>query len=96
MGWSTLRKATAEDVSRLETAARRFAVRHEIRVDEVPGDSPATFSVEMAMCDAGKGEYPWYEGGPRVARLWTACVRRALRNKHADGIAYGYVGHHCA
>ena len=85
MAWGTLRQATDEDYARLNDTAQRFAKRHGIRVDE-----SALNEVEWAVSEHDDNAH----GKRRLRPLWRRCVRRALRDRRADGIAYGAVGYH--
>lgn len=79
MSWSTIRKATDYDQIRLDTAARRFAKRHQIPLVET--ENP-TVEIHFAV-----------EADSSLRPLWRRIVRYALGCR-ADGIAYGYVGNH--
>ena len=79
MSWACLRKATEEDHNRLQTTAERFAARHDMWIF---ADIVGALEVSLNIA----------EYRPELKRLWLACVRRALRDKRAEGIAYGYVG----
>lgn len=91
MAWSTIREVTEEDFERLNATARRFAERHGKIKTALGGDKPTYRSVDRLAIvnDTGAWDYDY-----RIAAMWRACVRRALREKNADGIAYGYVGFH--
>lgn len=92
MAWSTIRKATADDRDAIEAAAERFIKRHGIKTWS---DEPASSTVDNHI--DGLSQKDRVDGGERgryLGRLWRAAVRRALNERHADGIAYGYVGFH--
>lgn len=82
MAWLTLRKATADDISRLEECALRFAERHNI--DDEWADT---------WTQAVDGAVTYARDGGRLERAWLKCVRRLL-GPGVDGIAHGYVGSH--
>ena len=79
MTWNVIRQADGIDRERLEVAAERFAQRHNLSL--VNGDD-------------GKDTLDWVTyDDPYMRKLWTACVRRALRHSRATGIAWGTVGY---
>ncbi len=89
MSWSTIRRATIEDEERLNRAAVAFAERHDLRV----------WDADTAEATINNAITPNYDSDEiermeckRLGRYWLACVRRALREPTADGIARGYVG----
>jgi hypothetical protein len=86
MAWSTMHKASEEDFERVESSARRFAVRHDLfMVNDCNGENeglPAHLEVGLIVDDR-----------PGLRPLWRRCVVRAL-GPGAEGIAYGYVGFH--
>ncbi len=84
MAWSVIRKATDEDRRRLWERTVAFCKRHGIEFD--PEDPQG--SIDFAIARAHPAE------AQRLRRLWTGVVRRALREPHADGIAWGMVGMH--
>lgn len=91
MAWGTIRKATEEDTQRLNAAAIRFIERHGIT--GLVYDDETAWS-ELGDYLAGGG---WDDtGNTRTLGQWKRCIRRALREPSADGIAYGYVGYHAA
>jgi hypothetical protein len=92
MPWNTLRLATNEDHERLEAAARRYADRHRIRVALAAPDT-AVAAVEEHLYDLHASRDPDLRAA-YYRRLWRDATRRALRDRRADGIAYGYVGYH--
>ena len=79
MSWNVIRQADGIDRERVAAAAERFAQRHNLSL--VDGDD-------------GKDTLDWatYDD-PYMRKLWTACVRRALRHSRATGIAWGTVGY---
>lgn len=86
MSWSVIRKATEEDVARLNAAAERFAERHNLRCGYL-GEPVTAMDIRDAL-------NPSEPGNRYLLNLWKACIRRALRHKWAEGIAYGCVGFH--
>lgn len=95
MGWSTIRKATSEDTERLNAAAQRFVERHELGDDVkvVPDESSPLWYELSEYLEVMGTDWPNWDI-PKLRRLWRQCVRRALREPNAEGIAYGYVGQH--
>jgi hypothetical protein len=79
MAWATIRKATEEDVRKLDKRAQAFIERHDL---QVTGILRPTDAVEEQQ-----------DEGRRLNRLWLAIVCRALGDARAEGIAYGYVGY---
>ena len=79
MSWNVIRQADGIDRDRLEVAAERFAARHNLSL--VDGDDMKD-TLDWATYD-----------DPYMRKLWTACVRRALRHSRATGIAWGTVGY---
>lgn len=95
MTWATIRKAQPEDYERSEAAAIRFIDRHreELRaancfLDTDVKESGAVYAIELTLGDVQESDRQHYLG-----RLWRNCLRRALREKGADGIAYKHVGY---
>jgi hypothetical protein len=92
MAWSTIRKATEEDVRLLQKRAEAFIERHDIpRL----GILTATDALESHIGHLIEGYGVSLEEqreGRYLRRLWLAVVRRALGHRWAEGIAYGYVG----
>lgn len=82
MAWSVIRTATQGDVERLETAAQRFATRHQYGV--VKGWN----YVELVECNTAESDYAYHR------QLWRRIVRRVLQHSRAEGIAWGAVGFH--
>jgi len=83
MAWSTIRRATSEDIARVAKARERFMDRHNL--DEIAFDQ---------LDDGGYGESETeHEARMYLRKLWRRCMRRALQCD-ADGIAYGHVGYH--
>jgi len=86
MAWSTIRRATDADNERLDTAARRFCVRHGI--DEHGERRPLDIEMELEYDRRdGHRRYP-----ARLLSQWRRIVRRILDSPNAEGVAYGYVG----
>jgi hypothetical protein len=87
--WQVLRKATHEDVARLELAAARFAHRHSI---EVVAGGTAVQTLELTLeAQIGEAEVD-AEYRATLRGYWRKCAARALRNAQAHGISSGYVG----
>ena len=96
MTWATIRKADPEDYERSAAAAIRFIDRHreELRasncfLDTDVKESGPVYAIELTLGDVQELDRRSYLG-----RLWRDCVRRALREKGADGIAYDHVGYY--
>jgi len=87
MPWALLRRATDEDIERLDTTAARFITRHGIRRYD---DSDPVTTVEWAVADHDDNKN-WER---KLRPLWRACVRRALRDRRAEGIAYDHIGYY--
>ncbi len=94
MSWSTIRRATEADSAAIEAAAQRFARRHNL--DAGYGDTAAMAIDANIDCLRQPGQLDGGAYGRSLERLWRNCQRRALGEKNADGIAYGYVGFHVA
>lgn len=89
MAWSIIRKATQEDMDKLENRAEAFCKRHSIERE----DEWETWQ------DAAEGELDYFESAGfecagHMRRLWKRIVGRALGNPAAEGVAYGHVGYH--
>jgi len=79
MAWNIIRQADGIDRERVAAAEERFAKRHNLSF--VAGDDL-------------KDTLDWITyDDPYLRKLWTACVRRALRDSRATGIAWGTVGY---
>lgn len=92
MAWNVIRRATAEDEERLERAARRFIDRHSL-VNDIDMSNPVG-ELEDLLDYSIRNEFPLRSGeAQRLSRNWRRCVRRALRDPNAEGIAYGNVGY---
>ena len=81
--WSTIRKATDEDHERLALAAKRFQTRHGLQSADILSELGCL--TDRGMPECWKAE--------RLMPLWKRCVKRALRDNAAEGIAWGYVGY---
>jgi hypothetical protein len=97
MAWSTIRKATEEDWERLSAAARTFIERHldefpYLKLDDPEVQRDYVFALEGELDYRSSDAYDHEMKCRRLGRLWRRCVRRALRDGNAEGIAYGYVG----
>jgi hypothetical protein len=95
VGWSVIRTATGEDRRRLQHAAYRFCRRHHFdasALDRIGGahempDFAHLVDEEITLL-MGHDRPPHVRAyGKRMRRLWRECVRRALHEPRADGIA---------
>lgn len=84
MSWNISRRATADEIAAVETAAGRFCTRHGITVME---GTSAVFSVE---CEISRADAFDMSRVRHLNRLWRAIQKRITGSP--DGIAYGYVG----
>jgi len=84
MAWSVIREATNEDRERMAAARARFMERHGL--DEIGFDMLEDGGYGESQVECEKRKY--------LRKLWRACMRRALREPSADGIAYGHVGYY--
>jgi hypothetical protein len=105
MAWSTIRKATDQDFEALNKAARRFSARHDLtktigndlEISKEAGmkttwhKSLETYLAVLSEEHSDVNDWGHSEA-VTMARLWKRCVRRALGEPTADGIAHGYVG----
>lgn len=75
---SMIRKATAEDASRVDRAAARFILRHQIKIDDfyAPIDSEIAIDYWCSMESSGPDEKR------RREYLWQKCLCRALREPY--------------
>lgn len=93
MAWATIRKATEEDVARLNERAEAFIARHELpRLGILTPTDAAEAAIDHLISGYGVSHEEQAEGR-RLRRLWLGIVRRALKESRADGIAHGYVGY---
>lgn len=87
MAWSTIRRATDDDMANLAKTAKRFVERHGLGTYMSP---------ILTVADLEIGHYGESESEARhrkhLRRLWVQCVRRTLKEPAAEGIAFGYVG----
>lgn len=93
MAWAPIREATDEDMAAVEAAAERFIERHRIKADW--GNSPHLGALDNpweALESAIDRLDPRFGWAGYMRRLWRGCMRRALGEPRAHGIAYGYVG----
>ena len=88
MVWSIIRRATEEDVKRLDAAQKRFEQRHGIDLD--------TIYMDCSETGYGGGRAVNYKEAKYLWRLWLRVVRRALGEENAEGIAWGHVGYGAA
>lgn len=91
MAISVIRKATQEDIKRLNSAAFRFAKRHSIPLDDWPG-GPAPYedlTYTLDYCGLPGHDYA------HLRHLWQACLCRALALKPSTDItiSYGHIGY---
>ena len=95
VGWSVIRTATEEDRRRLQHAAYRFCRRHHFDAYALDGigrthgmpDFADRVDEEITLL-MGHDQPPHVRAyGKRMRRLWRDCVRRALHEPRADGIA---------
>lgn len=91
MTWSTIRRATTDDIEALESAAQRFCDRHEIDTD---GFDSALSALDCETSSAGGCSLEIQERATHLQQLWVRIVRRTLDSPNAESIAYGYVGYH--
>ena len=87
MAWSTIRKATEDEISKLNAAAERIARQFKFP----SGDCIAW---DMSYWKTG---YASYDKRFQQAVAAQAAYRRAVRRilgGSAEGISYGYVGYH--
>ena len=82
MAWNVIRTATTEDKERLEASAQRFCERYGI---PTYGDD-AVSAITNVLNPKDPDDASKY-------RNWIMCVRRALKDGRATGIAYDYVGY---
>jgi len=102
MAWSVIRRATVEDAERLEASAARFVARHSVELAELGVCSIDDTNDHNANAMGMVGSLVWRrdresriierERLTYLANLWRACMRRALREPNADGIAWDTVG----
>ncbi len=87
MAWSTIRPATDADIDALNETAKRFAHRHNLARAIAPwiSDNHGWYDQVEAYLQA-------HATGSN--HLWRRCVRRALNEPNADGIAWGSVCRH--
>jgi len=96
MGFIAVRPATDDDKQRMDDAAQRFLARHpEIGRVFAPADWGATRAITNYVGALGA---PGASGtdaanARRIGQLWQRVARRALREPHADGIAWDSVGY---
>jgi len=84
MAWNVIRTATKEDLERLQKAAAAFAVRHKIEVWD---------GMDPVRCVEDECEYKANKAETKLRRLWIACVWRAVRDRRAEGVAWGKIGY---
>ena len=94
MTWSVIRKATEKDIEELDLFARRFAKRHDIPINETErayDEVDLYIVIKLDNAPVGDWERPELK---RLETLWKRCIRRALHEPAADGIAWGTIGFH--
>ena len=72
---NVIRKATTEDMNKVEASAIRFCQRHDIDVETAD-------SAVMAIS---------FEDDNYIQTLWRGCLRRAVNEPHARTIAHGHI-----
>jgi hypothetical protein len=80
MAWVCFRKATEDDYKRIYAAADRFCKRHDISRHS----SSAWACIENKLMYDSDEKY--------LAKLWYACVARAVKEPGAEGIAWDHIG----
>ena len=97
MAWSVIRKETDEDYAALNKAARRFADRHGIALVMFNNTNSIYDQVDtfiQANLESTPADDWEYAGAKYLETIWKRCVRRALKEPAADGVAWGSVGFH--
>ena len=85
MAWSTIRRATQGEKEKLEAAAVKFCIRHDI--DRTPGSAVDAVEAEM--------EFRIYDDNDRrLKNSWLRIARRILGSRRAEGIRYDMIGYH--
>lgn len=101
MTWVILRKATEDDINRLDERLTAFARRHPMIAENMPDETPECeplpidARIEYAL-DRIKNKFGAYGENPeyaRLNRLYISVVRRALNHPEATGISWGNVGY---
>lgn len=96
MSWSTIRKATEEDVAKLNARAGNFIARHDLATAiELPGfpDKDFVWALEDWLAwNLNEANNPYPDHARYLRKLWRQVVKRALGHHWAEGIAFGYVG----
>ena len=94
MSWVTIRKATEEDIERLEARTLTFIKRHNLPVPVCDNESAQTKLDEYLECeleyyayDKPSASRPYY-----LRKLYRRVIERALE-PGAEGIAHGYIGY---
>jgi|WetSurMetagenome_2_1015567.scaffolds.fasta_scaffold1358626_1 hypothetical protein len=102
--WGVIRNVRDEDYEALDKSARRFAARHNL-TQKIEQEMKFQKSIGYNLSWYGSVDnyIETYininEGGCRhadahyLAMLWKRCIRRALGEPSADGIAYDTVGY---
>ena len=84
--WTPIRKATPDDIERVNERAIAFMARHGMSINPMP-----------ALTNLGSEIYAIKESDPSRAkyleRLWHRIVERATNEPGATGIAYGHIGY---
>ncbi len=92
---SLIRGITEGDEERLRAAARRFVQRHEQELQLLLGRLSAEDGLphNLAWCLEHQADESLQESflRARLRPLWRAAFRRAVREPHADGVAWGYI-----
>lgn len=96
MAWATIRRATADDVAKLNEKAAEFAKRHDLPSWRfTDGERQITdLDVMLDLDYCASQDYQIDRAKKRRLRAqWMRIVRRALGSPNADGIAHGCVGY---
>ncbi len=88
--WRAIREAQPYDYERLELVAKRFIDRHNLKI--------ADYNPEYSLYDQlndylARLDAAGLDDNRRLAKLWWRCIARALNDRRAEGIAYGWVGY---
>lgn len=86
MAWSTIRKATEEEIEQLAMIQKRIAARYDVTENIVGWDN--------SYCRRGYASYDdYWQKCAKAQAAYRRAVRRLL-GRDAEGVAYGYVGYH--
>ena len=84
MNWTTIRRASTEDIAALDRAAERFCRRHHIDTENIAALTAINYEIWREQEDAN---------GRPLYTLWRRIVIRTLGHPYAEGIVYGCVGY---